>query len=74
MVFIGFGKMIRKFFDLFCSPPFFQIDPNREYSNKELIDILRKENLSLNMGNSILLVLIMRMNDKIEELSIGMDK
>lgn len=62
--------MIKEFLSGFCHPDFFELDPNREYTNKELFNILENENLTLSTGNAIMLSILKRMNDKIENLPI----
>lgn len=64
--------LIEKFIKWIKSPfyhnnTFFEFDENRYYSTKELIKILQNENLSLGTGNAIVLVIICRLNDKIDE-------
>lgn len=58
--------------DLWRSPieplSFFQIDPHKVYSDEEIIRILQEERVSVGLGNTIVLVLILRMRDRIKEL------
>lgn len=56
-----------KFEEFLKNQPYFELDLNREYSNDELINILQNEYLTLSMGNSIMLILIRRINDKIKD-------
>lgn len=41
---------------------------NKEYSNEELIDILKNKPITKSIGNAIVLVLIERLNKKIKDL------
>ena len=59
--------MLKKIRDTFKSPTPFELDSEKEYSNQELIDILRIKYISLDTGNKIVLILLDRLNKKISE-------
>lgn len=62
-------EWLQQFFGLYdYSQDFFKFDENREYSNQEILEALRTEQLTLETGNAAVWVLLSRMNEKIEQL------
>jgi hypothetical protein len=60
-------NFFKKCFNLNLDIQYFQLE-NRDYTNKELFDILKNETLSLGTGNAIILSIIMRLEDRIKRL------